>query len=186
MTAPGYWIHGLDGRYAEWAGTLIPLSQPLVLVTEQGKEKESITRLARVGIDNIVGYLEGGYEAWQSAGQPIDLIIDIDPDEFAMDLPFDTKLEVIDVRKKSEFEDGHVRGAINAPLDTLIDPAKVAMIDDEKNLYVHCAGGYRSVIAASLLKREGYHNLRNITGGYGKIKQVKSIPVVYAKKVQVD
>lgn len=175
---------GLDGRYAEWAGTLIPLKQPLVLVTENGKEKESITRLARVGIDNIEGYLDGGYEAWQQSGQPIDLIIDIDPDEFAIDLPFDNKMEILDVRKKTEFEDGHVKGALNMPLDTLMDPLNVAMIDDEKNLYVHCAGGYRSVIAASLLKRHGFDNLRNVTGGYAKIK-LQKIPIVLQGKAGV-
>ena len=173
---------GLDGRFAEWAGSLLPLKHPLILVTEIGKEKESITRLARVGIDNIQGYLDGGYEGWLAAQQEIDLIIDIDPDEFAMDYPHDTKVEVIDVRKKTEFDDGHVKGATNYPLDTLSDPLNIAMIDDEKNIYVHCQGGYRSVIAASLLKRQGYHNLRNITGGYAKIKAQKTIPIALPKK----
>jgi glyoxylase-like metal-dependent hydrolase (beta-lactamase superfamily II)/rhodanese-related sulfurtransferase len=176
---------GLDGRFAEWAGTLLPLSQPLVLVTEPGMEKESITRLARVGIDKIEGYLEGGYEAWANAGETIDIIIDIEADELAMDLPHDDRLEVIDVRKPSEFEVAHVKGAHNVPLDTLADPLNIAMIDDGNNLYVHCAGGYRSVIAASLLKRQGYHNLRNILGGFGKIKAEKGIPVVMPDKVNI-
>ena len=175
---------GLDGRYAEWAGTLLPYNQPLILVTEQGKEKESITRLARVGIDNVQGYLEGGYEAWRNAGETIDLIIDIEPDEFAMDIPHDNLLEIIDVRKSSEFDIAHVKGAINVPLDTLMDPAHVAMIDDSNNLYVHCAGGYRSVIAASILKRHGYHNLRNILGGFAKMKTEKKIPMVLPDKVK--
>ncbi|MFI5195879.1 MAG: rhodanese-like domain-containing protein [Chitinophagales bacterium] len=174
---------GLDGRYAEWAGTLIPNKQALILVTEQGKEKESITRLARVGIDNVHGYLDGGYEAWRNAGEKIDLIIDIEPDELAMDIPHDNMLEVIDVRKPSEFDIAHVKGAINVPLDTLADPLHVAMIDDTKNLYVHCGGGYRSVIAASILKRHGYHNLRNVLGGFAKMKAEKRIPVVLAGKV---
>ncbi len=176
---------GLDGRYAEWAGTLLPLKQPLVLITEVGKEKESITRLARVGIDNIEGYLAGGYDTWLQSGRTIDMIIDIDPDEFAMDLPYDDNMEILDVRKKGEFEDGHVKGALNMPLDSLVDPLNVAMIDDEKNLYVHCAGGYRSVIAASLLKRHGYDNLRNVTGGYAKIKLQKNVPVVLPGKTRV-
>jgi glyoxylase-like metal-dependent hydrolase (beta-lactamase superfamily II)/rhodanese-related sulfurtransferase len=174
---------GLDGRYAEWAGTLIPSGQALVLVTEAGKEKESITRLARVGIDNVHGYLDGGFEAWQNAGETIDLIIDIEPDEFAMDFPHDPMLEVIDVRKPAEFDAAHVKGAKNYPLDTLMDPLNVAIIDENNNLYVHCAGGYRSVIAASLLKRQGYHNLRNVLGGFGKIKAEKGIPVVMGDKV---
>ena len=181
---PGSINIGLDGRYAEWAGTLLPLKQELILVTELGKEKESITRLARVGIDNIVGYLDGGFEAWAKAGGEVDLIIDIDTDEFAMDFPHDPKMEVIDVRKKAEFEAGHVKGAINIPLDTLVDPLKVAMVDDEKNLYVHCQGGYRSVIAASILKKHGFNNLRNILGGYAKIKSEKGIPVVLPAKAE--
>lgn len=169
---------GLDGRFAEWAGILLPFDQPLVLVTEAGKEKESAVRLARVGIDNVQGYLEGGYEAWADAGERTDMIVDIEPEELAMDIPHDPRLEVLDVRKPGEFDNGHVKGAVNMPLDTLRDPLNIAMINDDNNLYVHCAGGYRSVIAASLLKRQGYHNLRNVLGGYGKIKDVKNMPVV--------
>lgn len=180
---PGSVSIGLDGRFAEWAGTMLPLKQALVLVTEPGKEKESVTRLARVGIDNIHGYLNGGYDAWVAAGEQIDMIIDIEADELAMDLPHDNLLEVIDVRKAGEYEAGHVKGATNIPLDTMRDPANIAMIDDTHNLYVHCAGGYRSVIAASLLKREGYHNLRNVLGGYGKMKNEKRLPIVLPGKV---
>lgn len=172
---------GLDGRFAEWAGTMLPFDQPLILVTEQGKEKESVTRLARVGIDNVQGYLEGGYEAWKDAGEQIDMIIDIEADELAMDLPHDANMEVVDVRKPSEFELSHVQGARNMPLDTLTDPLNVALLDDEHNLYIHCAGGYRSVIAASILKRHGLHNLRNVLGGFGKIKNEKNIPLVPAE-----
>ena len=181
---PGSISIGLDGRFAEWAGTLLPYNQPLVIVTEAGKEKESIIRLSRVGIDNVLGYLEGGYDAWVGAGEPLDLIIDIEPDELAMDIPHDNLLEIVDVRKPSEFDAAHVRGAVNVPLDTMIDPANVAMIDDENNLYVHCAGGYRSVIAASILKRHGYHNLRNVLGGFGKMKNEKGIPVVYPESAK--
>lgn len=173
---------GLEGRFAEWAGSLLPFDQPLMLVTETGKEKESVVRLARVGIDKVVGYLDGGFEQWKEAGEPIDMIIDIEPDELAMDMPHDNRLEVVDVRKVTEFSAGHVKGARNAPLDTLMDPVNVAVIDSENNLYIHCAGGYRSVIAASLLKRQGYHNLRNVLGGYSKIKQVKNIPTVTPKQ----
>lgn len=175
---------GLDGRFAEWAGSLLPFDQALVLVTDAGKEKESVTRLARVGIDNVHGYLDGGYEAWKNAGEKLDMVIDIEADELAMDLPHDPRLEVIDVRKAAEFEAGHIKGAHNVPLDTLVNPVNVAMIDDENNLYVHCAGGYRSVIAASLLKRQGYHNLRNVLGGFGKIKLLKNIPIITPEKVK--
>jgi glyoxylase-like metal-dependent hydrolase (beta-lactamase superfamily II)/rhodanese-related sulfurtransferase len=175
---------GLDGRFAEWAGIILPFNQPLVLVTEEGKERESIIRLARVGIDNVQGYLNGGFEAWQNAGEQLDLIIDIESDELAMDLPVDDLLEVIDVRKPGEFDASHVKGARNVPLDTMVDVTNIAAIDDDNNLYVHCAGGYRSVIAASLLKRQGYHNLRNVLGGFGKIKNEKNIPLVYPDKVK--
>ncbi len=177
---------GLDGRFAEWAGSLLPYNQPILLVTEQGKEKESITRLSRVGIDNVVGYLDGSYAAWQAAGERIDMIIDIEPDELAMDLPHDSMLEVIDVRKLDEYEAAHVKGAINVPLSNLSNPLEIALIEDDKNLYIHCAGGYRSVIAASLLKRQGYHNLRNILGGFGKMKNEKGIPVVLPGKVSAQ
>jgi len=182
---PGSINIGLNGRFAEWAGTLLPNGQPLVLVTEPGKEKESITRLSRVGIDNVLGYIDGGYDAWTAAGEQIDLVIDIEADEFAMDIPHDPLLEVIDVRKPSEFETAHVKGARNVPLDTLMDPLNVAMIDDSNNLYVHCEGGYRSAIAVSILKRHGYHNLRNVLGGFAKMKAEKGIPVVLPGKVKV-
>lgn len=175
---------GLDGRFAEWAGTLLPLTQELILVTEKGMEKETVTRLARVGIDNVQGYLDGGYEAWQQAGEPIDMIIDIEPDELAMDMPHDDRLQVIDVRKPSEFEAGHVKDALNMPLDTMMDPLTIASLEDDNNLYIHCAGGYRSVIAASLIKRQGIHNLRNVMGGYGKIKNEPAIPLEKPEKTK--
>ncbi|HTN45184.1 MAG TPA: MBL fold metallo-hydrolase [Flavipsychrobacter sp.] len=179
---PGSISIGLDGRYAEWAGILLPFDQPLVLVTETGKEKESVIRMARVGFDKVQGYLEGGVAAWIAAGERQDMIIDIEPEELAMDIPHDNRLEVIDVRKPVEYEAGHVKGATNVPLDSMRDTLTVAQIDDDNNLYIHCAGGYRSVIAASLLKRQGFHNLRNVLGGFGKIKEVKKMPVVYPGK----
>ncbi len=177
---PGSVSIGLDGRFAEWAGALLPFDQPLVLVTEPGREKESVIRLARVGIDRVQGYLDGGLPAWQQAGEAIDMIIDIDPEELAMDLPHDPHLEVIDVRKENEFQAAHVKGASNIPLDTMSDIVNIAMIDTDRNLYIHCAGGYRSVIAASLLKRQGYHNLRNVLGGFAQMKKISEMPIVTA------
>ena len=172
---PGAISIGLEGRFAEWAGSLIPFDAPLLLVTEAGKEKETIIRLARVGFDKIQGYLEGGFEAWKLAGEPIDMIINVEPDELAMDLPHDPNLLVLDVRRESEFADGHVRNALNIPLHEMTDPATLASLEDDQNLYVHCAGGYRSVIAASLMKRQGLHNLRNVEGGWNRIKEVVAI-----------
>ena len=161
---------GLEGRFAEWAGNLLPFDQSILLVTEPGKEKESIIRLARVGYEKFEGYLEGGYTAWVEAGEKYDMIVDVEADELAMDIPFDPNLVVIDVRKETEYADGHVSVAINIPLNDLIDPASMANLEDTHNMYVHCAGGYRSVIALSLLKRQGFHNLRNVIGGFQQIK----------------
>lgn len=172
---PGSISIGLEGRFAEWAGTLLPFDKTLVLVTEEGQEKESAVRLARVGFQHFAGYLKGGFEAWQKAGEQIDIIIDVDADEVAMDIPFDDHMAIIDVRKEAEFADGHVKGAFNIPLETLIDPGSMADINDTDNLYIHCAGGYRSVIACSLIKRQGIHNLRNINGGFAALKQTKGI-----------
>jgi len=179
---PGSISIGLEGRFAEWAGSLLPFDQPLVLVTDPGKEEETVVRLARVGFENVQGYLEGGINTWVDAGENVDMIIDIEADELAMDIPHDSKLEVIDVRKPSEFNAGHVQGATNAPLDTLVDPFNIALIDSDNNLYIHCAGGYRSVIAASLLKRQGYNNLRNILGGYAQIKDQEGLKIVTSEK----
>ncbi len=164
---------GLDGRFAEWAGSLIPFNQPIILVTEPSKEKESIIRLARVGFDKMIGYLDGGFEAWKSNAETVDLIIDVEVDELAMDIPFDNKLVILDVRRPLEFAEGHIKQAVNLPLNDLTDPANMTNIEDEQNLYIQCGGGYRSVIASSILKRNGYHNLRNVLGGWAKIKELK-------------
>lgn len=169
---PGSISIGLDGRFAEWAGSLLPFDKILLLVTERGKEKETIVRLARVGFDKIEGFLDGGYEAWVAAGEDIDLIIDVEVDELAMDILFDPNMVIVDVRKEPEFADGHVKEAINIPLSDLADPGSMANFDDKHNIYVHCAGGYRSVIAVSLLKRQGIHNLRNVLGGWAGIKEL--------------
>jgi len=175
---PGSISIGLDGRFAEWAGSLLPFDVPMLLVAEPGKEKESIVRLARVGLDKVQGYLDGGYEAWKNSGEKSDLIIDVEADELMMDIPFDNNLLVVDVRKPAEYAEGHLKEALNIPLSDLPDPGSMANIEDRHNLYVHCAGGYRSVIAASMLKRQGIHNLRNVVGGWGKIKEQEKAEIV--------
>lgn len=174
---PGSIFIGLEGRFAEWAGSLLPFNEPIILVTPKGKEEETVVRLARVGFDKVEGFLIGGYDAWKAAGEKTDLIIDVEADELAMDLPFDDHLTVLDVRKPGEFADGHVKDAINIPLAEMIDVAQIAQLEEDQNIYMHCRSGYRSVIASSLLKRQGYHNLRNVLGGWEKIKEQKSIPV---------
>jgi hydroxyacylglutathione hydrolase len=180
---PGSVSIGLDGRFAEWAGSLLSFDAPMLLVTEPGKEKESIIRLSRVGLDKVQGYLKGGYEAWKDSGEETDLIVDVEPDELMMDMPFDPNLVVLDVRKPAEYAEGHLRDAINIPLNDMLDPGSMANIEDQQNLYVHCAGGYRSVIAASLLKRQGIHNLRNVVGGWDKIKELEKVEIVKEKSV---
>jgi hydroxyacylglutathione hydrolase len=175
---PGSISIGLDGRFAEWAGSLLPFDKPMILITEKGKERESVVRLARVGFDKMMGYLEGGFEQWKADGNPIDLIIDIEADELALDLAFDDNMVIVDVRRETEFADGHIRDAVNIPLNDLTDPASMANIEDSHNVYVHCAGGYRSIIAVSLFKRQGIHNLRNVVGGWASIKEQASIEVI--------
>ncbi len=174
---PGSLFIGLDGRFAEWAGSILPFDQDILIVTEPGKEKETIVRLARVGIDRVKGYLVGGIESWKKAGNQIDLIINVEPDELAMDLPFDERLVMLDVRKEAEFDSGHVKNAENIPLGNLKDPGNIAMLNESDNLYIYCGSGYRSVIAASILKKQGYHSLRNVSGGWNAIKEEKNIPL---------
>lgn len=180
---PGAISIGLEGRFAEWAGNLLPFDQTIVMVTEVGKEKESVIRLARVGFDRIAGCLDGGFEAWKRAGEDIDMIVNVEPDELAMDLPYDEKLVVIDVRKPTEFAEGHISRALNLPLSELTDPGNMANINDDDNLYIHCGAGYRSVIACSLFKRQGIHNLRNVIGGWNKIKALAAVEIVKEKSI---
>ena len=172
---PGSIFIGLEGRFAEWAGNLLPFDEPIVLITDVGKEEETVVRLARVGFEKVEGFLEGGYDAWQKAGEKTDMIIDIEADELAMDIPFDENLTVLDVRKFNEFAEGHVKDAVNLPLTEMTDVAQIAQLEENQNIYVHCASGYRSTIAVSLLKRQGYHNLRNVLGGWERIKEQTGI-----------
>jgi hydroxyacylglutathione hydrolase len=175
---PGSISIGLEGRFAEWAGSLLPFTAPMVLVTAPGMEKETIIRLARVGFDKVKGYLDGSYTAWATAGEAIDMIIDVEADELMMDIPHDPNLVVVDVRRETEFADGHLKDALNIPLNDMNDPATMANLEEHQNVYVHCAGGYRSVIASSLLKRQGIHNIRNVAGGWAKIKEQEKAEIV--------
>ena len=174
----------MEGRFAEWAGNLLPFNENIILVTEPGKESETVVRLARVGFEKIEGYLDGSFEAWKNAGERIDMIIDIEADELMMDIPHDPNLVIVDVRKETEFNAGHLENAVNLPLQELTDIALLAQFEENQNLYIHCAGGYRSVIAASLFKKQGVDNLRNILGGWGKIKdEEKAVIVKEVEKV---
>ncbi|APY06936.1 MBL fold metallo-hydrolase [Winogradskyella sp. J14-2] len=166
---PGSVFIGIDGNFAPWVGALIvDVTQPILLVAPKGREEEVITRLSRVGFDNVVGYLDGGFEAWKDANMEIDTITSISAEEFAKDFE-DKKDVVFDVRREGEYIAEHVDGAKNTQLDYLNN--YLSEFPEDKTFYVHCAGGYRSVIAASILKSRGIHNLVDIAGGYGAIKK---------------
>ena len=180
---PGSVNIGLDGRFAEWAGSLLPFDKPIILVTDPGKERETVIRLARVGFAQMRGYLDGGFPGWKSSGEPVDMVINVDADEFVMDIPFEKRLRIVDVRREAEFADGHVAGAMSLPLETLTDPGTMADFDDKDNIYIHCASGYRSMVAASLFKRQGIHNLHNVRGGWNEIKNLTGFNIEKEKSV---
>lgn len=165
---PGSMNIGLDGMFAVWVGTLVDIRKNLVLVTDPGKEIESITRLSRVGYDKVSGYLSGGIDAWKKEGKPLETIQSINPEELQVEGLNDGKTIVLDVRKESEVKSGKIKGAINIPLEIL--EKNLGLVDKNKKYLVHCAGGYRSMIASSMLKSNGIKNLKNIYGGYNKIK----------------
>jgi hydroxyacylglutathione hydrolase len=160
---------GIDGGFAPWVGTLIPdIKQEILLVTDPGREEEVVTRLARVGYDYAIGYLKGGIDAWVADKRETDTIESISVEEMSHRLAQNPALPVLDVRKASEHFSEHVIDSINAPLDYVND--SMSMVDKNKTYLVHCAGGYRSMIFASILKARGYNNLINIQGGFGAIK----------------
>ncbi len=169
---------GQEGNFVEWMLSLFPPDTRIVLVTTAGKEGECITLLADAGFKHIEGYLKGGFEAWRKAGEPIDMIVNVDAAELAMDIPFDEHLVILDVRRPVEFAEGHIENAVNLPLVDIKDPGNLAQLDEHSNLYIHCARGYRSVIAASLLKQQGFNNLRNVSGGWDFIKHTKGFKIV--------
>ena len=159
---------GLDGSFAPWVGALIAdVKQPLLLVTEPGREEEAVTRLSRVGFDNTLGYLKGGFEAWKKAAMEYDVVSSITAETFKKELEGGNQA-VFDVRKESEYLSEHVLDANNTPLDFLNDHLAEF---PEKPFFVHCAGGYRSMIAASILKSRGIHNLIDVQGGFKAIQE---------------
>ncbi|AXG74848.1 MBL fold metallo-hydrolase [Flavobacterium arcticum] len=165
---PGSIFIGLNGGFAPWVGALIrDVKQPLLLVTPEGKESEAITRLARVGFDNTLGYLNGGIAVWTTVGYETDNVRSITPEVFAENYA-KHKITVVDSRKPSEYNNGHILDALNIPLDFVNE--QLAEVPKEEDFYIHCAGGYRSVIMASILKGRGYHNMINVEKGFGGIK----------------
>ncbi|MDT0605937.1 MBL fold metallo-hydrolase [Croceitalea rosinachiae] len=159
---------GLKGSFAPWVGALIAdVKQPILLVADAGKEEEAITRLSRVGFDGTLGYLEGSIEAWKKSGKEVDAVKSISAEVFKERL--EVEIPVFDVRKESEFSAEHIENASLTPLDFLND--HLAQFPEKETFYVHCAGGYRSMIAASILKSRGIHNLVDVAGGFGAIKK---------------
>jgi glyoxylase-like metal-dependent hydrolase (beta-lactamase superfamily II)/rhodanese-related sulfurtransferase len=159
---------GINGNFAPWVGALILDSkQPLLLITPIGKEEETIMRLARVGYDNTIGYLKGGFEAWRNAGLEYDTVTSISAEE--LEEKISEKISVFDVRKPGEYEAEHIVDVPSAPLDFINE--HLAEFPKQSPFYVHCAGGYRSVIASSILKARGYHNVINVLGGFEAIKK---------------
>ncbi len=166
---------GIKGDFAPWVGAMVPdVKHPLLLVTDEGMEDEVVTRLARVGYDNVFGYLKGGIDAWKTAGLDVDTVESISAEEFAKRFGAN-KLRVVDVRKDGEYEAEHVDGAWHASLQ-FINQNLAAFSKEEPN-YIHCAGGYRSMIAASLLKSRGYHNVIDVAGGFNAIKTNTDVKV---------
>jgi len=166
---------GIDGSFAPWVGAMIPdIKQEILLVTDEGREEEVITRLARVGYDFTIGYLKGGIAAWKAAGMEVDTITSISPEE--MFTRFEAgEGEIIDVRKNSEYLSEHVVEAENAPLDFIND--SMLKINKNKTYFVHCAGGYRSMIFNSTLRARGYDNLIDVNGGFKAIKESEKFKI---------
>ncbi|MFV7234762.1 MBL fold metallo-hydrolase [Flavobacterium sp. ZB4R12] len=158
---------GINGDFAPWVGALIAdVKQPIILVTEPGFEEETVTRLTRVGFDNLIGHLEGGFEAWKKAGFEVDTVNRITAEQFAKEVKIGES-KIIDVRRESEYEAEHVDEAYSRPLAYINDWVKD--INPEEHFYMHCAGGYRSMMAASILQARGYRNFTEIEGGFGAI-----------------
>lgn len=160
---------GLDGSFAPWVGALIPdLQQPVIFIAEPGREEEVIVRLSRVGYDNTLGYLKGGIHAWRKAGNAFDTVMSVSAGEFAVHYK-KHKLPVLDVRKPTEYEAENVEDALNLPLDSIDDHFN--QLDRHKAYYLYCAGGYRSMIYASILKSRGYDQLVDIACGFKAIAE---------------
>ena len=167
---------GIDGSFGPWVGAMIPdIKQQILIVAEPGREEEIVTRLARVGYDYAIGFLAGGFKSWVDAGKEVDSIRSISANELAEIQANDSSINILDVRKKSEYDSEHIINALNAPLDYINE--SMLQIDKNKTYYVHCAGGYRSMIFASTLKARGYDNLIDIDGGFKSIKETEKFNV---------
>jgi len=164
---------GIDGNFAPWVGTMIPdIKQKILLVADEGREEEIVTRLARVGYDHAIGYLKGGFESWRSAGKEMDSVEAVSASELSK-LMKEHDLNILDVRRKSEYDSERLKGTENLALDYINE--NMSSLDPEKSYYVHCAGGYRSMIFSSILKSRGFDHVINITGGLDELKKEDSL-----------
>lgn len=165
---PGSIFIGIDGQFAPWVGALIlDYKQPILLVTPEGREQETITRLARVGYDQTLGYLNGGFDTWKNAGKEYDTLNSVTAVQ--LETLIAEGVLVFDVRKPGEYTSEHIENVPSTPLDFLNE--HLAEFPKHDAFYIHCAGGYRSVIAASILKARGYHNVIDVKGGFAAIRQ---------------
>lgn len=180
---PGSIFIGLENKdFEKWATAVLEPQNEIILIAEKETDaREAFENLTNSGF-KVLGFLSGGFKLWKENNFPIDMVINIDVDEFAMDIPFDPKMVILDVRGEEEFEESHVKDAINIPLDQLKEKEIIANFEEEDNHYIYCGGGYRSLIASSLFKKEGFHNLRNILEGFSGIKKMESIPLVTKKE----
>lgn len=159
---------GLNGQFAPWVGSVLKnIYTKILLVCESGKETETITRLSRIGFDNVLGYLDGGFDSWKESNEEIDLINTILPNN--LNELMNCEINLIDVRTKNERENGFLKKSINIPLNTI--DSKIGKLDKTREYYIHCAGGYRSMIACSILKRMGFDSLFDIKGGFAQIRK---------------
>ena len=171
-TVPNAWYIGADGEFAPWVGTLVKdIQQKIIFIAEGGREHEIVTRFSRVGYDQTLGFLRGGMHAWKVAGFEVEQVNSVTAPQFANQFLKGELINVLDVRKESEYLSEHVVGVENFPLDTI--HSNIAALDSTKNYYVHCAGGYRSLIAATILKSYGIENVTNVEGGFNAIKDTK-------------
>jgi glyoxylase-like metal-dependent hydrolase (beta-lactamase superfamily II)/rhodanese-related sulfurtransferase len=170
---PGAWYIGIEDSFAPWVGVLIKnLEQPILFLAEEGMEEEVVTRLSRVGYDNALGFLKGGMKTWVEAGYTTEKLEQINAEDFASKFE-NENLNLLDVRRKSEYDSEHLTGAENMPLDFIFE--NLSMVNPAQKYYIHCAGGYRSVIASSILQSKGINNVVNIMGGF-KALSATSLP----------
>jgi glyoxylase-like metal-dependent hydrolase (beta-lactamase superfamily II)/rhodanese-related sulfurtransferase len=178
---PGSIFIGVHDNFAPWVGALITdLQMPILIIADEGKEQEVVDRLARVGYDNSIGYLKGGFEAWKNAGEEVDTMEETFATDFANRWTTDLGT-LLDVRRQSEYDAQHVKGAENFPLDFI--NKNMGLLDRNATYYIHCAGGYRSMIAASILKARGFDNLINIRGGFKALKETNLPFTEYVEQI---